>query len=65
MDIQARKYNLIEKVFHLAEPELIQLEEFLTSNQLLKDSLNKSMTQKESGEYKSHSEIRKKYEKWL
>lgn len=65
MDLQARKYNIIELVMRLNEMDLKQLEKFVESKSELTASLNRSLQQVEEGDYRPHSEVRKKYEKWL
>lgn len=65
MNIEARKYHLIERVIHFNEEELNKMEMFLDSESELSASLDRALQQVEEGKVTPHSEVRKKYEKWL
>lgn len=65
MNLESRKYNLIEQVMQFDEPELIKLETFLEEESKLSASLDLALTQVEEGKVTPHLEVRKKYEKWL
>lgn len=65
MNIEARKYHLIERVMRLDENELNKIEMFLNRESELSDSLDRALQQVEEGKVTPHSEVRKKYEKWL
>jgi hypothetical protein len=65
MDIQSRKYRIIEKVMYLNEEQLESLEATLNKEVELDLALDKSIRQVEKGKVKPHTEIRKKYQKWL
>ena len=65
MNIEARKYQLIERVMMFNEDELKKIEDFLKSESALSDSLDRALKQVENGQSTPHSEVRKKYEKWL
>ena len=65
MSIEARKYQLIEKVMTFNESQIEQIELFLKQESELEASLSKSMQQVENGDTIPHSEVKKKYEKWL
>ncbi|MEM1405502.1 MAG: hypothetical protein AAGG59_01910 [Bacteroidota bacterium] len=65
MNIEARKYNLIERVMHFNEKELDKIEMFLNEESELSGSLDRALQQVKEGKATPHSEVRKKYEKWL
>ncbi|MEM6816550.1 MAG: hypothetical protein AAF600_19535 [Bacteroidota bacterium] len=65
MNIEARKYNLIARVMHLNEKELDKIEMFLNEESELSASLDRALQQVKEGKVTPHSEVRKKYEKWL
>ena len=65
MDIAARKYQLIEKVMKFSERELDQLEAILESEAELSKSLDIALQQVKERKVKDHSQVKKKYEKWL
>lgn len=67
MNIEARKYHLIEKLMDLDEDQIKRLEKFLAegSESELSASLDRAMQQVTAGKVTPHSEVRKKYEKWL
>ena len=65
MDISVRKYQLIEKVMKFSERELDQLEAILESEAELSKSLDIALQQVKEGKVKDHSQVKKKYEKWL
>jgi len=65
MNIEARKYQLIERVMHFNENDLNKVETFLDTESELSTSLDRSLQQVEEGKVTPHGEVRKKYEKWL
>ncbi len=65
MDIDARKYKIIEKVMHLNEPEIRKIEAFLIDEFELSSSLDRALEQVKNGEVTPHEEVQKKYKKWL
>ncbi len=65
MDIDARKYKIIEKVMHLSEPEIRKIEAFLVDEFELSSSLSRALEQVRNGEVTPHEEVQKKYKKWL
>lgn len=67
MNIQARKYQLIEQVMHLDEDQVKRLEILMAevSQSELSASLDRGMQQVKEGKVTPHIEVRKKYEKWL
>lgn len=65
MDIEARKYHLIERVMHFNENELKAIEMFLEKETELSASLDRALQQVKEGKVTPHSEVKKKYEKWL
>ncbi len=65
MNIQVRKYRVIEKVLKLNNSQLEKVESTLENSLQLDLSLNRATKQVENGYVKPHSEVRKKYEKWL
>ncbi|WP_089358329.1 hypothetical protein [Ekhidna lutea] len=65
MSIQERKYSVIEKIMHLNENDLDKIEAILQDEIELNDALDKSLQQVKEGKVTYHSQIRKKYEKWL
>ena len=65
MDLQARKYNLIERVMRFNEKELDKVELFLDREAELSASLDRALQQVEEGKVTPHSEVRKKYNRWL
>ena len=65
MNIEARRYHLIERVMHFDEKEIDKIEMFLAKESELSASLDRALQQVEEGKVTPHSEVRKKYEKWL
>lgn len=65
MNLQIRKYKVIEKVMLLNENQLESLESTLEQNLELDKSLDRAIDQIEHGKVKPHNKVRKKYEKWL
>jgi predicted transcriptional regulator len=65
MEIEARKYHLIERVMQLSEHELSNIEMFLERETKLSASLDRALQQVKEGKVTPHSEVKKKYEKWL
>jgi predicted transcriptional regulator len=65
MNIEAIKYHLIERVMRLSEGELENIEKFLERESELSKSLDRAMQQVKEGKVTPHSEVKKKYEKWL
>jgi predicted transcriptional regulator len=65
MDIKSRKYQLIERVMRLDEKELDKVEMFLDRETELSASLDRAIQQVDEGKITPHSEVRKKYQKWL
>lgn len=65
MDIEARKYHLIERVMRFNENELDSIEMFLERESELSASLDRALQQVKEGQVTPHNEVRKKYEKWL
>ena len=65
MTIEARRYHLIERVMHFDEKEIDKVEMFLDTESELSASLDQALKQVEEGKVTPHSEVRKKYKKWL
>lgn len=67
MNIEVRKYHLIEQIMRLNEDQIKKLENFIAevSEAELSKSLDLSMKQAQDGKTTPHFEVRKKYEKWL
>ncbi len=65
MNIEARKYHLIERVTHFNENDLNKIERYLDTEAELSASLDRALQQVEEGKVTPHSEVKKKYEKWL
>ena len=67
MNIEVRKYHLIEQMMRLNEDQIHKLENFLAevSAAEVSASLDRAMQQAEEGKTTPHSEVRKKYDKWL
>lgn len=65
MDIQARKYQLIERVMRFSEDELEKVETFLDNETELSASLDRALQQIKDEEVIPHTDVRKKFEKWL
>jgi predicted transcriptional regulator len=65
MNIEAIKYHLIERLMHFDENELDMIEMFLEKESELSASLDRALQQVKEGKVTPHSEVRKKYEKWL
>ena len=65
MDIESRKYHLIERVMRLDENELNKVEMFLDRESELSASLDRAIQQVDENRITPHSEVRKKYKKWL
>ncbi len=69
--IAARKYAIIEKVMHLSEEELTELEVSLTkfseepvSIEQYNRELEQSEAEIERGEYITHEELKKQMKSW-
>jgi predicted transcriptional regulator len=60
-----RQYLLIERVMQLSEHELSNIEMFLEREAKLSASLDRALQQVKEGKVTPHSEVKKKYEKWL
>jgi hypothetical protein len=65
MNIQTRKYKIIEQVMGLSENQLERIESTLNDDSQLDISLDQAVAQVKEGRVNPHSEVRKKYEKWL
>ncbi|MFT5640954.1 MAG: putative transcriptional regulator [Cyclobacteriaceae bacterium] len=65
MNIEARKYHLIERVMQFDEKEIDKVETFLNKESELSASLDRALQQVEEGKVTPHNEVKKKYEKWL
>lgn len=65
MSIEARRYQLIERVMRFNEQEIDNVEMFLDKESGLSNSLGKALQQVKEGKVTAHSEVRKKYQKWL
>jgi len=65
MDIEARKFQLIQRVMDFNESELDNIEIFLQRESELSSSLNRALKQVEEGKVTPHNEVKRKYEKWL
>ena len=65
MSIEARRYHLIERVMHFNEDEMDRIEMFLAQESELSTSLGRALKQVEEGKVTPHTEVRKRYEKWL
>ncbi len=65
MNIEARKYNLIELVIRFDENEISKIETFLEIEAELPASLDRSLQQVKEGKVTPHSQVKRKYEKWL
>lgn len=67
MNIEARKYHLIQQVMHLDEDQIKRLETFLAevSESEVSASLDRALEEVKKGKVTPHEEVRKKYEKWL
>ncbi|TRX53022.1 hypothetical protein FNH22_21155 [Fulvivirga sp. M361] len=65
MNIEKRKYHLIERVMQFNENELRKIEAFLEEESKLSSSLDQALQQVQEGKVTPHSEVRKKYERWL
>jgi predicted transcriptional regulator len=67
MNIEIRKYYLIEQLMRLNEDQINKVEKFIAevSEAELSASLDRAMQQANEGKVTPHSEVRKKYEKWL
>ncbi|MEM6641601.1 MAG: hypothetical protein AAF616_01365 [Bacteroidota bacterium] len=65
MSIETRRYHLIERVMQFDEKELKKVEMFLEKELELSASLDRALKQVKEGKLIPHSEVRKKYEKWL
>lgn len=67
MNIEARKYYLIEQMMRLNESEIQKLEHFImgVSESELSSSLDLAIQQVKEDKVTPHEEVRKKYEKWL
>jgi hypothetical protein len=65
MKLESRKYQIIERVMQFDEEELAKLEIFLSEEQGLSESLERSLHQVRDGKVMPHEQVKKKYEKWL
>ncbi len=67
MNIEARKYHLIEQMMRLNESQIQKLENFIggVSESELSASLDRALQQVKKGEVTTHGDVKKKYEKWL
>lgn len=65
MNIEARKYHLIERVMRFDENEINKIEMFLDKGSEISVSLDRALQQVEEGKVTPHREVRKKYEGWL
>lgn len=67
MKIEIRKYQLIERVMTLNENQVEKLESFLAQESAteLSVSLDRALQQVKEGKVTPHTQVRKKYEKWL
>lgn len=65
MNLQTRKYQIIEKVMHMNAEELKEIETLLEEEKSLFVALDLAMKQIKEGSGVPHNEVRKKYEKWL
>lgn len=65
MDLETRKYKVIEKVMLLSESQLDLIESALEKDIELDMSLDRALKQIKDGKVTAHSKVRKKYEKWL
>lgn len=65
MNIQERKYSIIEKILFLDENQLDRIESLLSDDVELIKALDNALIQVKEGKVSSHTEVRKKYEKWL
>jgi len=65
MNLESRKYHLIERVMSFNEQELDRLESLVEEESELSISLDRALKQVEEGKVTPHNEVRKKYEKWL
>lgn len=67
MNIEARKYHLIELLMQLDEDQIGRLENLIeeASESALSASLDRALVDVKEGKVTSHVEVRKKYEKWL
>ena len=74
MNIQAEKLGLIQWLTQLTDENVIAKIKALRSEKSdwwddisieEKTEIEEGLTQADKGEFKSHAEVRKKYEKWL
>ncbi len=65
MDIEARKFQLIQRVINFNESELKNIEVYLERESELSSSLDRALKQVKEGKVTSHDVVKKKYEKWL
>ncbi|AEL28179.1 hypothetical protein [Cyclobacterium marinum] len=65
MNIETRKYKIIQKVIQSSDEQLAKIEAMLKEESELEAKLEKAMQQVKEGKVKPHSEVRKRYEKWL
>lgn len=65
MNLESRKYQIIERVMNLSEEEVDHLENILSSESALSQSLDFSLQQVADGRTTPHQEVKKRYEKWL
>lgn len=71
MNLQTRKLNIIQNLLSTEDINIIKrvedaiLDEELDLSDLEKSSINKGIKDLEAGKRTPHSEVKKKYEKWL
>lgn len=65
MTIAERKRKLIERINRSNQQEFEHMEAILQDEGNLNDALERAKKQVASGQTVPHSEVRKKYEKWL
>jgi hypothetical protein len=65
MNIETRKYLIIQKIMLSSDDQLAKIEEMLKEESELEARLEKAMQQVREGKVIPHSEVRKRYEKWL
>lgn len=65
MNIETKRYHVIEKIMNLTEYQLDNLERILLEESKLSISLDSAIQEVHEGQVKSHNEVRKKYQKWL
>ena len=65
MNLETRKYQLIERLMHINEAQLERIEAFIEQESKLQESLDRSLNQVKEGKIIPHVEVEKKYTKWL